>query len=404
MRSKRILSFCFATPVAIVSALVLVLVPLQAGAAAPPGPFFQGFEKNSSGWFDSTNGGDGTITRVLSGYVDGGYADGIASAAGKWHARFSGNPPSQCDHLQYGVPCYGPFTRWGGYSATFPAGGYKTQADIYLDVDWAKTHLDYRFDWDSSINDTTGGFLRDFVFNVGTSPTGGSVYFVNASTNAFRSGAFPWNPCPNPASPPNTCRMPASIVTSGWYTFRHTFRNDGGFLAVDFDIFQLATGAHIASWTIHPGDAMTGVGGNRYGWFAMEEIPQLPIDNTLRTGLCHSHEGDGEMDGKDSGKAKFHSQAQGCEGQNDQQGNVQESDPGSGTNFQSTSVNSATFTSDEDSQTVTMVGTGVDNGLPVAFTMIAVDNGALGPGLFSLVLSDGYAITGTLTSGTIAIQ
>src|SRR5207244_2046088 len=40
-----------------------------------------------------------------------------------------------------------------------------------------------------------------------------------------------------------------------------------------------------ASWTIFSGDAMAGVGGNRYGWFANEEIPDLAIDNSQRTGL-----------------------------------------------------------------------------------------------------------------------
>ena len=53
---------------------------------------------------------------------------------------------------------------------------------------------------------------------------------------------------------------------------------------------------------------------------------------------------------------------------------------------------------------MTMIGMGTHNGLPVAFTMVAVDNGTLGPALFSLVLSDGYVITGTVVSGTVTIQ
>jgi 3D (Asp-Asp-Asp) domain-containing protein len=173
---------------------------------------------------------------------------------------------------------------------------------------------------------------------------------------------------------------------------------------VDFDIFPLGSTTAVAHWTIVPGHPISSVGGNRYGWFVIDEIPELAIDNTLRTGLCHSHAGNGEMNGKDSGKATFHSQAEACEGQNDQHGSVQESDTGSGTNFQSSSISAATFTADEDSQTLTMVGTGLDNGLPVAFTMVAVDNGTLGPGVFSLILSDGYAVTGALTSGSLAIQ
>jgi len=83
--------------------------------------------------------------------------------------------------------------------------------------------------------------------------------------------------------------MPVHITTSGWYTFRHTFRDDVGFLAVDMDIFPAGSTTAVAQWTIHSGDAMSTVGGNRYGWFANEEIPDLPIDNSLRTGLLISH-------------------------------------------------------------------------------------------------------------------
>lgn len=383
------------------AALVMALMasPVSVQAAAPPGPFFQGFEHDTSGWYDSSNGGDGVIMRVPSGYSNGGgYADGVPSAAGHYHARISGDP---CDHTP-STNCYSVFTRWGGYSSTFPEGGYKTQADIYLDVAWSASHPDYRFDWDSSINDNTGAFLQDYVFNAGTNPAGAG-FFVNASTNATRSGAFPENPCPSPSTPPNACRTPVLITTSGWYTFRHTFTNEAGFLRVDFDIISVATGAPVAHWTIRPGHAMSGVGGNRYGWFVIDEIDQLPIDNTLRTGLCHTGGGDGDVQDNNSGKhGHMHFGGSGCEnGQSS--GDVEESDQSSGDSFQSGHVDSATFTNDENSQTVTMVGTGVHNGLPVAFTMVAVDNGGLAPPLFSLVLSDGYALTGTVTSGTVTI-
>src|ERR1700730_2064942 len=113
-------------------ALLVALWALPSQADAPPGPFFNGFEKNTAGWFDRSNGGDGTITRRPSGYSNGGGdADGIASATGNWHARLTGGPP--CVQTQSGL-CFGPFTRWGGYSSMFPLGGYLPQLDIYLDV------------------------------------------------------------------------------------------------------------------------------------------------------------------------------------------------------------------------------------------------------------------------------
>ena len=51
-----------------------------------------------------------------------------------------------------------------------------------------------------------------------------------------------------------------------------------------------------------------------------------------------------------------------------------------------------------------MIGTGLHDGLPVGFTMIAVDHGNLAPGVFTLVLSDGYSVTGNLINGSIVIQ
>ena len=66
---------------------VFFAVPvLVASAAAPPGPYFNGFETNTAGWFNFSGA---TITRVPSFYSTGvgGYANGIASASGNYHAR-----------------------------------------------------------------------------------------------------------------------------------------------------------------------------------------------------------------------------------------------------------------------------------------------------------------------------
>src|SRR6267142_549880 len=88
-------------------ALPLALLALPARADAPPGPFFNGFEKNTNGWF---NRADRAIIRQPSGYVNGvgGYANGIQSADGNWHARLT-------DTTSCVQNCDGPFTRWGGY-------------------------------------------------------------------------------------------------------------------------------------------------------------------------------------------------------------------------------------------------------------------------------------------------
>jgi hypothetical protein len=266
-----------------------IMLVLAVSAAFAATLFFQGFETDTSGWFDDSNAppDSGLITREPSFYTNGGgYANGIPSAAGGFHARVSS---SDCvNDFGPGTDCYGPFTLWGtnGAGSVFPSGGYVTELAIYLDVAWATTHPDVRFDWLSSINDNTGSFLRDFAFNVGTQPSGAAGFYINAATNSTRGSSYPENTCPSPSAAPNICRTPAFITTSGWYTFRHTFHDDGsGNLAVDFTILDkdgnLVPGA---SWTIYSGDRTSSVGGTAYGWFPNEEIPDLAIDNSLLRG------------------------------------------------------------------------------------------------------------------------
>src|ERR1019366_3229555 len=92
--------------------------------------YFQGFETDTYDWSG--------VTRVASG------TNGVASAAGAFHAEAAD----------------GAFTRFGGYESTFPAGGYTTSVDVYLNVE-AGNPNDTRFDWSSAINQADGSFLRD---------------------------------------------------------------------------------------------------------------------------------------------------------------------------------------------------------------------------------------------------
>jgi hypothetical protein len=142
-------------------------------------------------------------------------------------------------------------------------------------VAWAATNFDQRFDWSSAINDTSGQHRRDFVFNVGTEPTG---FVISGSNNATRCGAFPANPG----------RTPVHIVMSGWYTFEHTFAGvAGGPLVVTLRLINQATNTTVGTWVLADPSDIIGVtvGGNRYGWFAQNEIHLLAIDNSYRTGI-----------------------------------------------------------------------------------------------------------------------
>jgi hypothetical protein len=262
-------------PLIAATALLVLFVPSSAVAAPPPGPYFNGFETNTAGWFNNSGA---TITRVPSGYVSTvPYASGIASASGSFHARLGIDPsPDSCTFGGGIAPIYyGPYTNWGGYSSIFPTGGYTTKLDIYLDVTWAQTHLDKRFDWSSAINNTTGQHRRDFVFNAGTNALG---FVISGGNNANRCGA-------NPADPGHT---PVQVTVSGWYTFEHTFTGvAGGPLVVVMRLINKSTSAVVGTWIRSDSSDIIGVtvGGNRYGWFVQNEIDDLAIDNSERTGI-----------------------------------------------------------------------------------------------------------------------
>ena len=220
--------------------------------------YTNGFETDIFDW--DAFGPPFVATRVASG------TNGITSASGSFHAENSAS----------GSAC-----RWGGYN--YGAGNavpttfldYTTSVDIYLNVGggWAN---DTRFDFDSAINNSGGTFLRDFIFNCGFyndadgSPgTGTNRFIISASNNSQPGSAYAKNPGSSPIA----------ISTTGWYTFTHHFRNNGGVLAVDLKIFD-SSNSLVGSWTLSdPSDVISGVGGNRYGWFDYNQFSVLAFDN-----------------------------------------------------------------------------------------------------------------------------
>lgn len=244
---------------AVLSAAIVGTAAIGATTAASAGQiYFNGFETDTAGWTGAT--------RVASGN------NGITSATGGFHAE--------------STTISGTFTDWGGYN--FGAGNavptafqeYKTSIDIYLDLggNWDN---DTRFDFSSAINSSvTGTHLRDFIFNAGfydssdmTGPGAGTDRFViSASNNAQRGSAFAKNPD----------KDPIAISDSGWYTFMHRFYDNAGVLAVDMSILD-SNDMLVNSWTLSdPGDLIPGVaGGNRYGWFDLNEFDFLAFDNAF---------------------------------------------------------------------------------------------------------------------------
>jgi hypothetical protein len=115
-------------------------------------------------------------------------------------------------------------------------------------------------------------------------------------------------------------------------------------------------------------------------------------------GSSHEAGGKGNQAGKNGGSAQF---AFNYDDSNQPSNSANYSDPGSGVNLQTSQLTSATF--DEGAHSVTLAGLGTDNGVAVAFTIVAVDSSLAAPGTFSITLSDGYSNSGNLLDGSITV-
>jgi hypothetical protein len=117
-------------------------------------------------------------------------------------------------------------------------------------------------------------------------------------------------------------------------------------------------------------------------------------------GGCHEGDGNGHTQGEKSGEASFQFDDDPCEDKIPE--HVDAGDPSGNMNFHSTQILSVAF--DDVAHTITVAGLGTDNGLPVTFTMVAVDSSLVPPGLFSITLSDGYTNTGNLIDGSVTLH
>jgi hypothetical protein len=351
--------------------------------------FFQGFEADASGWIGAT--------RVSSG------THGVTSKTGAFHAEDANG-----NSLTY--------TFWGGASKTFPLGGYTTSVDIYLDIlpPYLNGTLlpyanDTRFDWTSAIGRPDCDHRRDFVFNAGfytdVDTTGaGPRFVISASNNATRSGAFPKNPG----------RMPFTIMTEGWYTFEHRFRDNGsGVLAVDLTI-KNAGGTPIMTWTLSdPSDVIgTTVGGNQYGWFVINEFPFLPFDNSALVGFQDFCQPPASTPGAKitgggwiavtGGKATFGLTAR-TRSNGTPDGHLTYQDHPLDRTVKSTAITAVVV----NAPCARILGTATVNGVgSFGFQVDVCDNDEPGKDVdtFSIVMSDGYTASGTLGGGNIQLH
>ena len=115
-------------------------------------------------------------------------------------------------------------------------------------------------------------------------------------------------------------------------------------------------------------------------------------------GTSHEAGGKGHVNAKHSGQAQF---SFNYDDSTQPTGSASYSDPGSGINFQAAQVTTASF--DPVAHSVTLTGSGTDNGRPVVFTIVAADSSLASPTLFSITLNDGYNNSGSLLDGSVAV-
>jgi len=128
--------------------------------------------------------------------------------------------------------------------------------------------------------------------------------------------------------------------------------------------------------------------------------------NNGGTPPCHEADANGDLHGNGDGDdKKFKVEEDQCEhDQGDGGGgpDVTFSDPSAGVSFVSTQTQSLVF--NDATHTMIATGTGLDNGKPVTFVAVAVDNGATSLDTFSLTLSDGYSASGNLVDGSVNLR
>lgn len=175
----------------------------------------------------------------------------------------------------------GFFTPFSQSQAVGETLGYSTSIDIYLDVDNPNYINGQMFNWSSATRayDAQNGNCsgaRDFAFSCSFSVyLGVNSFMCTVSDN-------PLNYIPPYAPGSDTLYG----MSTGWYTFKHGFYDDGtGNLLVKMNIIK--NGVVLKTWEFDTNYKIgVDVGGPRHGWFSKNELThplgysRLPIDNS----------------------------------------------------------------------------------------------------------------------------
>lgn len=108
------------------------------------------------------------------------------------------------------------------------------------------------------------------------------------------------------------------------------------------------------------------------------------------------------VDMDDNQQCEEKDQEEGGDNGDEDQPKIHEHDNRDGGDFNASRIDSVQFSQLGKKETVS--GLGLHNGQAVSFVMVVIDNGTTAPGFFSLVLSDGYNVVGSLVDGSVALN
>jgi hypothetical protein len=224
----------------------------HAAAQGSLSEWHQGFEQNLEGWMTDETPGETGWCGDIERFERGGGP--VLPSAGTGYAVVEHGACNEF-YTEIFPEGSGPYAPFGDYSGSWPAGGYVTELDIYLDPEW----------------EVGTGFTYAVSFQ---------LLDVEAFADSLRYLAVP-------VTKEGEALLVAgnAVREAGWYTFRHVFVDDDGNLSV---AFQLSSGEqtlfteHLTTTMLSEEDVSsfeptnTGTG---YAWFvSISDGLRLPID------------------------------------------------------------------------------------------------------------------------------
>lgn len=216
---------------------------------------------------DGLSGDYGTVGIYAHTRTDaswGGYGSGVTLSGQAKYGRVTGGqdggvPSATGCTVQGSEACSGPFVLWGpkneGKDVVFPAGGFTTTIDVYVDTAWGDANPGNVVDWDTGLETSTGNYEDDFTIDLCSTASGWEVTWANGSGG-----------CGDSPGTPN----PEYLTTSGWYTLSEAFTNNAGVVDVTYSVSNW-------SYTQNTGIATSTSGGPLYGWLPTEDVSGLPV-------------------------------------------------------------------------------------------------------------------------------